>query len=77
MNDDMTDLDERLSGEYAALRDTPAVMRSAVGYLEELQAACSEMGSGPGACATDQMIAVVKRRLAELDAILESQVREA
>ena len=28
MNEDMADLDERLSGEYAALRDTPAVMRA-------------------------------------------------
>jgi hypothetical protein len=44
MNDDMTDLDERLSGEYAALRDTPAVMRSAVGYLEELQGAITRLG---------------------------------
>ncbi|HEX3272622.1 MAG TPA: hypothetical protein VHR15_18395 [Ktedonobacterales bacterium] len=40
----MTDLDERLSGEYAALRDTPAVMRSAVGYLEELQGAVIRLG---------------------------------
>jgi hypothetical protein len=44
MNDDMTDLDERLSGEYAALRDTSAVMRSAVGYLEELQGAVIRLG---------------------------------
>ena len=44
MNDDMTDLDERLSGEYAALRDTPAVMRSAAGYLEELQGAVIRLG---------------------------------
>jgi hypothetical protein len=44
MNDDMTDLDERLSGEYAALRDTPAVMRSATGYLEELQGAVTRLG---------------------------------
>ncbi len=44
MNDDMTDLDERLSGEYAALRDTPAVMRSAAGYLEELQGAVTRLG---------------------------------
>jgi hypothetical protein len=44
MNDDMTDLDERLSGEYAALRDTPAVMRSAMGYLEELQGAIIRLG---------------------------------
>ncbi|HEY7020384.1 MAG TPA: hypothetical protein VH349_04650 [Ktedonobacterales bacterium] len=44
MNDDMTDLDERLSGEYAALRDTPAVMRSAVGYLEEMQGAVIRLG---------------------------------
>ena len=44
MNDDMTDLDERLSGEYAALRDTPAVMRSASGYLEELQGAVIRLG---------------------------------
>jgi hypothetical protein len=44
MNDDMTDLDERLSGEYAALRDTPAVMRSAAGYLEELRGAVIRLG---------------------------------
>jgi hypothetical protein len=44
MNDDMTDLDERLSGEYAALRDTPAVMRSAAGYLEEMQGAVIRLG---------------------------------
>jgi hypothetical protein len=44
MNDDMTDLDERLSGEYAALLDTPAVMRSAAGYLEELQGAVIRLG---------------------------------
>jgi hypothetical protein len=44
MNDDMTDLDERLSGEYAALRDTPAVMRSAAEYLEELQGAVTRLG---------------------------------
>jgi hypothetical protein len=44
MNDDMTDLDERLSGEYAALRDTPAVMRSAAGYLKELQGAVIRLG---------------------------------
>jgi hypothetical protein len=44
MNDDMTDLDERLSGEYSALRDTPAVMRSAAGYLEELQGAVTRLG---------------------------------
>jgi hypothetical protein len=44
MNDDITDLDERLSGEYAALRDTPAVMRSAAGYLEEMQRAVTRLG---------------------------------
>src|SRR6478609_5432841 len=44
MNEDMADLDERLSGEYAALRDTPAVMRSAAGYLEELQGAVIRLG---------------------------------
>jgi len=44
MNDDITDLDERLSGEYAALRDAPAVMRSAAGYLEELQGAITRLG---------------------------------
>lgn len=42
-------------------------------YLEELQAVRAEMAPGPGACATDQMIAVVKRRIAELDAGLESR----
>jgi hypothetical protein len=44
MNEDTADLDERLSGEYAALRDTPAVMRAAAGYLEELQGAGNRLG---------------------------------
>jgi hypothetical protein len=44
MNEDMADLDERLSGEYAALRDTPAVMRASAGYLEELQGVVIRLG---------------------------------
>ena len=44
MNEDMAYLDERLSGEYAALRDTAAVMRATVGYLEELQGAVVRLG---------------------------------
>jgi hypothetical protein len=44
MNEDMADLDERLSGEYAALRDTPAVMRATAAYLEELRGATTRLG---------------------------------
>jgi hypothetical protein len=44
MNEDMAYLDERLTGEYAALRDTPAVMRSAEKYLDELRGAGNRLG---------------------------------
>jgi hypothetical protein len=44
MDEDMAYLDERLSGEYAALRDAPAVMRATVGYLEEVQGAVIRLG---------------------------------
>jgi hypothetical protein len=44
MNEDMAYLEERLSGEYAALRDTPAVMSATMGYLEELQGAVIRLG---------------------------------
>jgi hypothetical protein len=44
MDEDMAYLEERLTGEYAALRDTPAVMHSAEKYLDELRGAGNRLG---------------------------------
>jgi hypothetical protein len=44
MDEKFAEFDERLSGEYSALRDTPAVMRSATEYLQELHGVVTRLG---------------------------------